>query len=123
MTELKFQWQKFKIEDSAKDFLEKYISKIKKYAESHNISDDLVDDIYQSILEKLFELKWEITQKKVVQIVNSIWEPEEIFAEEMDFEAWWNEKKSESKFSIFLWKISKVKMDETARLSDFPLSL
>ncbi len=95
MTELKFQWQKFKIEDSAKDFLEKYISKIKKYAESHNISDDLVDDIYQSILEKLFELKWEITQKKVVQIVNSIWEPEEIFAEEMDFEAWWNEKKSE----------------------------
>ena len=37
------------MDDSAKDFLEKYISKIKKYAESHNISDDLVDDISQSI--------------------------------------------------------------------------
>ena len=84
MTEFKFQWQKFKMEDSAKEFLEKYISKIKKYAESHNVSDDLVDDIYQSILEKLFELKWEISQKKVVQIVNSIWEPEDIFEDEAE---------------------------------------
>jgi len=84
MVEFKFQWQKFKMEDSAKEFLEKYISKIKKYAESHNVSDDLVDDIYQSILEKLFELKWEISQKKVVQIVNSIWEPEDIFEDESE---------------------------------------
>ncbi len=84
MTEFKFQWQKFKMDDSAKEFLEKYISKIKKYAESHNVSDDLVDDIYQSILEKLFELKWEISQKKVVQIVNSIWEPEDIFEDESE---------------------------------------
>lgn len=84
MVEFKFQWQKFKMEDSAKEFLEKYISKIKKYAESHNVSDDLVDDIYQSILEKLFELKWEISQKKVVQIVNSIWEPEDIFEDEAE---------------------------------------
>jgi uncharacterized protein (UPF0335 family) len=45
------------MENSAKDFLEKYISRIKKYAESHNISDDLVDDIYQSILDKLFDIK------------------------------------------------------------------
>jgi len=72
------------MEDSAKEFLEKYISKIKKYAESHNVSDDLVDDIYQSILEKLFELKWEISQKKVVQIVNSIWEPEDIFEDDSE---------------------------------------
>ena len=72
------------MEDSAKEFLEKYISKIKKYAESHNVSGDLVDDIYQSILEKLFELKWEISQKKVVQIVNSIWEPEDIFEDESE---------------------------------------
>ena len=84
MVEFKFQWQKFKMEDSAKEFLEKYISKIKKYAESYNVSDDLVDDIYQSILEKLFELKWEISQKKVVQIVNSIWEPEDIFEDESE---------------------------------------
>jgi hypothetical protein len=45
------------MEESAKDFLEKYISRIDKYAKSHNISDDLVDDIHQSILEKLFEVK------------------------------------------------------------------
>jgi len=81
MTKFKFQWQEFKMDDATKEFLEKYILKIKKYAESHNISDDLVDDINQSILEKLFELEWEITQKKVVQIVNSIGEPEDFFEE------------------------------------------
>ena len=75
MSEFKFQWQKFKMENSAKDFLEKYISRIKKYAKSHNIPDDLVDDIEQSVLEKLLNEKWEITQKKIVKIVNSIWEP------------------------------------------------
>jgi len=58
MTKFKFQWQEFKMDDATKEFLEKYILKIKKYAESHNISDDLVDDINQSILEKLFELEW-----------------------------------------------------------------
>lgn len=79
MVEFKFQWQKFKMESSEKDFIEKYISRIKKYAETHNISEDLLDDINQSILDKLFEIKWDITQKKLVSIVNSIWEPEDIF--------------------------------------------
>ena len=79
MSEFKFQWQTFNMESSAKEFLEKYISRIEKYAKSHDISDDLLDDIYQSILEKLFDEKWEITQKKMVKIVNSIWEPEDIF--------------------------------------------
>lgn len=82
MAEFKIQWQTFKMENSAKDFLEKYISRIDKYAKSHHISDDVLDDIHQSILEKLFEVKWEITQKKLVKIVNSIWEPEDIFDEE-----------------------------------------
>ena len=100
MTEFKFQWQKFKMDDSAKDFLEKYISKIKKYAESHNISDDLVDDISQSILEKLFELKWDITQKKVVQIVNSIWEPEDIFEDDINHSEDKQESKKENKSDL-----------------------
>ena len=50
MSEFKFQWQDFKMEKSARDFLEKYVSRIKKYAKSHNIPDDLVDDIEQSVL-------------------------------------------------------------------------
>ena len=82
MSEFKIQGQTFKMESSTKDFLEKYISRIDKYAKSHHISDDVLDDIHQSILEKLFEVKWEITQKKLVKIVNSIWEPEDIFDEE-----------------------------------------
>ena len=82
MAEFKIQGQTFKMESSAKDFLEKYISRIDKYAKSHHISDDVLDDIHQSVLEKLFEIKWEITQKKLVKIVNSIWEPEDIFDEE-----------------------------------------
>ena len=100
MTEFKFQWQKFKMDDSAKEFLEKYISKIKKYAESHSVSDDLVDDIYQSILEKLFELKWEISQKKVVQIVNSIWEPEDIFEDDINHSEDKLESKKENKSDL-----------------------
>ncbi len=84
MTEFKFQWQKFKMEESAKDFLEKYISRIDKYAKSHSISDDLVDDIHQSILEKLFEMNGEINQKKLISVVNSIWEPEDIFEDDVN---------------------------------------
>ena len=99
MTEFKFQWQKFKMEESAKDFLEKYISRINKYAKSHNISDDLVDDIHQSILEKLFEMNGEINQKKLISIVNSIWEPEDIFEEDIDsFER--NEQKLDKKSDL-----------------------
>ena len=104
MIEFKFQWQKFKVESSAKDFLEKYISRIKKYAESHNVSDDLVDDIQQSVLEKLLDEKWEITQKKIVKIVNSIWEPEDIFEEDMEIQMPKEEKKSKKKYKpMILW--------------------
>ena len=99
MGEFKFQWSKFKMENSAIDFLEKYISRIDKYAESHNISDDLLDDIHQSILEKLFDINGEITQKKLVWIVNSIWEPEDIFEDDIDsFEK--EEPKKENKSDL-----------------------
>ena len=45
------------MESSAKDFFEKYISRIEKYADAYKLSDDLVDDIKQSILEKLLNEK------------------------------------------------------------------
>ena len=105
MSEFKFQWQKFNMENSAKDFLEKYISRIKKYAKSHNIPDDLVDDIEQSVLEKLLNEKWEITQKKIVKIVNSIWEPEDIFEWEIEeVQETKHEKSKTQKYSpLILW--------------------
>ena len=104
MTEVKFQWEHFKMENSAKDFFEKYISRIDKYAKSHKIDDDVLDDIHQSILEKLFAVKWEITQKKLVQIVNSIWEPEDIFDEESLGIETKKEPKVESKYKPrILW--------------------
>ena len=104
MTEVKFQWEKFKMENSAKDFFEKYISRMDKYAKSHKIDDDVLDDIHQSILEKLFEIKWEITQKKLVEIVNSIWEPEDIFDEESLGIETKKEPKVESKYKPrILW--------------------
>ena len=98
MTEVKFQWQSFDMEKSAKDFFEKYISRIDKYAKSHHISDDVLDDIHQSILEKLFEIKWEVTQKKLVKIVNSIWEPEDIFEEDSEIQVSKENKKPEPKY-------------------------
>ena len=100
MTEFKFQWQKFKMESSAKEFLERYISRISQYADSHDISADLVDDIQQSILEKLLDEKWEITQKKLVSIVNSIWEPEDIFEDESDSYHIAKESKKENKSDL-----------------------
>ena len=105
MSEFKIQWQKFKMENSAKDFLEKYIYRIKKYAKSHNIPDDLVDDIEQSVLEKLLDEKWEITQKKIVKIVNSIWEPEDIFEGEVEEvqEAKTEKSKSQKYSPLILW--------------------
>lgn len=105
MSEFKFQWQEFKMEKSARDFLEKYISRIKKYAKSHNIPDDLVDDIEQSVLEKLLSEKGEITQKKIVKIVNSIWEPEDIFEWEVEeAQEVKPEKNKKQKYSpLILW--------------------
>ena len=105
MSEFKFQWQKFKMENSAKDFLEKYISRIKKYAKSYNIPDDLVDDIEQSVLEKLLNEKWDISQKKIVKIVNSIWEPEDIFEWEVEeVQEAKHEKSKTQKYSpLILW--------------------
>ncbi len=110
MSEFKFQWQKFKMENSAKDFLEKYISRIKKYAKSHNIPDDLVDDIEQSVLEKLLDEKWEITQKKIVKIVNSIWEPEDIFEWEVEeVQEAKPEKTKKQKYSpLILWVCARL---------------
>lgn len=110
MSEFKFQWQKFKMENSAKDFLEKYIYRIKKYAKSHNIPDDLVDDIEQSVLEKLLDEKWEITQKKIVKIVNSIWEPEDIFEWEVEeVQEVKPEKTKKQKYSpLILWVCARL---------------
>ena len=104
MTEFKFQWQKFKMEESAKDFLEKYISRIDKYAKSHSIPDDLVDDIHQSILEKLFEMNGEINQKNLISIVNSIGEPEDIFEWEVE-------------------EVQEVKLEKTKKQKYSPLIL
>ena len=110
MSEFKFQWQKFKMENSAKDFLEKYIYRIKKYAKSHNIPDDLVDDIEQSVLEKLLDEKWEITQKKIVKIVNSIWEPEDIFEWEIEEvqEAKPENNKKQKYSPLILWVCARL---------------
>ena len=83
----------------------RYIYKLTKYAKSHNIPDDLVDDIEQSVLEKLLDEKWEITQKKIVKIVNSIWEPEDIFEGEVEEvqEAKTEKSKSQKYSPLILW--------------------
>ena len=53
MTTFEFQGQNFSMEGSAKTFIEKYLSRIQKYAENHAISEEVVDDLYQGIFEKL----------------------------------------------------------------------
>ena len=97
MTTFEFQGQNFSMEGSAKTFIEKYLSRIQKYAENHAISEEVVDDLYQGIFEKLCVFEGNITQKELVDLVNSLGEPEDIFEEEINHSPREKEEKSDLK--------------------------
>ena len=97
MTTFEFQGQNFSMEGSAKTFIEKYLSRIQKYAENHAISEEVVDDLYQGIFEKLCTFEGTITQKELVDLVNSLGEPEDIFEEEINHSPREKEEKSDLK--------------------------
>lgn len=78
----KFQEQSFEIQKEAEIFLEKYLKRIESYAKAHNVQQEIVDDIYQNLLEKLFDIPEPIKQKDLVEIVNTLGEPEDIFENE-----------------------------------------
>lgn len=66
---------------NAGDFLKKYLERLKKYTHEKKIDLELYQDIEERISEKLDALGKKIDQKDIVDIVNSLGEPEEIFSD------------------------------------------
>lgn len=115
MKEITILWHSFQMDADTYNFLQKYLKKIHQYADKHNISSDVIDDIEQNILEKLMEHKWKISQKDVVSIVNSIWEPEDIFSDSITEEL--NiENKNQTKEEIWIDKVSPIFLWVCSRL-------
>lgn len=71
----------FELEDTAHHFLARYIERIEHYATEHHISREVIDDIKYSIIEKLYRYETPITEKQVIEIANSLGEPEVMFDE------------------------------------------
>ena len=82
MKNINICWNSFILEDSACKFLEAYLDRIKIYVKKNKLDEDLLNDIESRISERFFEIKeknQEIVEKDVINIVNEIWEPEDIF--------------------------------------------
>ena len=85
MKTLNLNEKSFQLENDVFKFLYDYIERINAFVAKNQIDTDLHQDILQRLADKLSEKEnqkgW-ITQKTAIQIVNDLWEPEEIFAEE-----------------------------------------
>ena len=77
---MKINGTSYSLPKSADSFLKNYLERVKKYTEDKSIDIELYQDIEERITEKLDGLKKKATQKDIVDIVNSLGEPEEIFA-------------------------------------------
>lgn len=71
--------QIFELSETSVDFLKKYLQRIRKYIDQNNLESDLYQDIQERIAEKFSELSQPMSNKAVIDIVNEIGEPDEIF--------------------------------------------
>lgn len=74
----------FELEDNAYHFLARYIDRIEQYSVTHSVSTEVIDDIKYSIIEKLYGFETPIAEKQVIDLANSLGEPEVMFDENMD---------------------------------------
>lgn len=80
----------FELEDQAHHFLVRYIERIEQYAKDHAITQDVVDDLKYNIIEKLYRHDTPITEKQVIEIANTLGEPEVMFDEDEAAKTWFN---------------------------------
>lgn len=74
--------QNFELSDTSFTFLEKYLERMKNFIEKNNIEIEVYEDIEERISEIFSDEKLDkISDKVVINIVNEIWEPDEIFSE------------------------------------------
>lgn len=86
MKTLQINGKDFQLSSEVFAFLKAYVARIEAYVSHNQIEEDLHQDILQRLADKLTEQeqKGALMQKNVIQIVNDLGEPEEIFADEME---------------------------------------
>lgn len=74
--------QSFELSDTSSTFLTKYLERMKHFIVKNNIEIEVYEDIEERIAEIFSEEKSDkISDKVVINIINEIWEPDEIFSE------------------------------------------
>ena len=86
----------FQLKSEVCKFLQDYLRRIEAFVSKHEIDAELYQDILQIFEEKLsaYTDTSSMSQKDAIQIVNDLGEPEEIFAESLEYEK--KEEKSDS---------------------------
>lgn len=72
-------WHVFELEPRAHDFLDRYVQRIEIYANTNNLNKDIQDDIKYNIIEKLYTASSPINEAFVMNLAETIGEPEQIF--------------------------------------------
>lgn len=77
----------FQLKSEVCKFLQDYLRRIEAFVSKHEIDAELHQDILQIFEDKLslYEDASTISQKEAIQIVNELGEPEEIFAESLEY--------------------------------------
>ena len=87
MKELVLNDKVFLLQKDVFKFLHDYLERINTFVRKNQIDTELYQDILQIFEDKLsrYEDASEISQKEAIQIVNELGEPEEIFAESLEY--------------------------------------
>lgn len=72
-------WHIFELEPRAYDYLASYVARIDTYAQDNTIAPDILEDIKYNIIEKLYTASSPISETFVMNIAQTIGEPEAIF--------------------------------------------
>ena len=77
----------FQLKSEVCKFLQDYLERISAFVKKNQIDTELYQDILQIFEDKLslYEDASVISQKEAIQIVNELGEPEEIFAESLEY--------------------------------------
>ncbi len=76
----KFEQYGLSLSEKHRKVIEEYLSRIQKFISKHNLDHELYIDIEEMVFEKVSSEK-KITDIKIVQILQEVWEPEEIFSD------------------------------------------
>lgn len=106
----KFEEYEINVNTKDKKHITDYLKKINDFINERTLDTDLYFDIEERVFEKLSN-EWNLDQLKIKQILNEIWEPEDIFElEESDKNTWFiNIIKS----LINTWKLTVQKIFAT----------